>query len=344
MMDMIHVAYVRLDLSDDENRHVGASMASIMEHSSSSFIFHIIYDGNAADNNITRTEENIQKYNKLVQKYSNRINFHKVSLPQDLAGNPANYRLLMPEILPDVDIVISLGFDTVVHLNLMDIVINYPVDKYSLSGCVDTTFNTVFEQWTKPVKKYYADIGIINERYCNADMMIFNLKKMREENTFPDNVFAFLKEHPQAWHNEQDALNSVFRDDIYILPQRCNIQSRDEEFVNEIILTEDIIKGYIIHSKSWIGGCGKIDSDYWYYLSLTPWGEGKQLYEYMGRTLSTPFDIINNMESYIKQYPYKHIVKLLWSFTIPLYWKLFRRYLQYIKCGFMDYGDLRKSN
>lgn len=346
MNNCIHVVYVRLDLSDDENRHVAASMASVMENTQSNIHFHILYHKPTNDNSIlNRVHKNILLFRELTRNYNQEISFHEVDIDPSLSKNPCNYRLFMSEILSDVDVVVSLGYDTIVTLDLNEIFLNFPIEQYSLAGCLDTTFYATYDSWRENVHKYYTEIGISKEQYCNADVLIFNLAKIRDENILPDKVLTFYNTYNTPWLNEQDALNSVFIDDIFHLPQRYNIQSRDEKYIRDLLMisNDKNIEGCILHNKFWNDFLGKVDSLYWYYLSLTPWGSGKQLYYYMSLTMKTPQRIIENIDSYIRSYPHKEIIKLLWSFTIPLYIKLIKIFAHYVKTGHMDYVALKEQ-
>ena len=76
--------------------------------------------------------------------------------------------------------------------------------------------------------------------------------------------------------------------------------------------------------------------DYWYYLSLTPWGSSQKVYEYM-RNVFLPKDVIakdviENMDYYFRRYSTKKILHILWNFTLLLYIKIYK---MYVNCGKM---------
>lgn len=321
-------------------------MTSVMENTQSNIHFHILYHKPIHDNNIEKINKNILHFKELTKKYQQKISFHEVDIEKKLSGNPCNYRIFMPEILPDVDIVISLGYDTIVTLDLNEILTNFPIEQYSLAGCLDTTFHATYDSWKEPVHRYYNKIGITKDKYCNADVLVFNLSKIRKEGTLPNKVLKFYEQHTTPWLNEQDALNSVFREDIFYLPQRYNIQSRDGSYIRDILMipNDGKIEGCILHNKFWNDYLGNVDTLYWHYLSLTPWGSEKQLYHYMARTMKTPMQIIESIDSYIRLYPHKEIIKMLWSFTIPLYIRMIKIFVHYIITGHMDYVALKEKS
>lgn len=82
MDNIVHVAIIRSDLSDDYNRHAGATMMSVIENCSVPVIFHIIHEEKNSDRNPEMRDFNIKKYEELVKRGGGKVYFHNVDLPE----------------------------------------------------------------------------------------------------------------------------------------------------------------------------------------------------------------------------------------------------------------------
>ena len=176
------------------------------------------------------------------------------------------------------------------------------------------------------------------DSYVNADVLIFNLKKIRCEKTLPDKAIEYLQKHQDTPFLEQDIFNSIFYDEKIILPSRYNTFSGlgfGKEWVETIISKEnnsDTFSDYILHFaknvKPWNEYVSKYDMEYWYYLSLTPWGKDGKVFHLMPQALASADDVIQDIDKYIWRYSLKEKIKKIWHLFIPLYGKIGARYLQ----------------
>ena len=82
MIEKVHVALIRNNLSDDYNRHTAATMMSVLDNCSSPVVFHILHEEKNSYINKSDADENIDKFRKMVTKYDSEIHIHNVTLPE----------------------------------------------------------------------------------------------------------------------------------------------------------------------------------------------------------------------------------------------------------------------
>ncbi len=124
---------------------------------------------------------------------------------------PTYYRLLLPNLLPDVEKVIYLDVDIVVEDDISDIyVADYGEDLIAGVRGIFTQMNT----------GRIEEIGAVPEQYVNAGILVMNLEKMRRAGT--QNEFLALAERKFEFQ-DQDILNICCRDRISHLHPRYNV-------------------------------------------------------------------------------------------------------------------------
>lgn len=342
MEKMIPVAINRWDLADEYNRHAAATMVSIMENCSKPIEFHILYGDTQCENKLQNIDENINKYKNLVLRYGSEVHFHRVILPSwiyDISNNSAGkwspavfFRIYLPDILSNHDKVISLGCDVIVRTDLAKL---YEIDikKYSLAGVLVQELDETIKN-NKELRNYFETINMPLSSYVCADVLMFNLKKIRNEKTLPNLAIKYLRSHPDSPMMEQDAFNIIFKNDIFLLPEKYNLATNHRiEKIDTILLSQ--IKNhekldYIIHfagkAKPWNEHISGYDMIYWIYLYKTPWGEEDVTFSYAQNGNFTPYKIIENIDEYIWRETFSNKIASLWRLTIPLYIKIIKRY------------------
>lgn len=330
MYDKIDVVIVRWDLSDDYNRHTAATMVSVLENCSKPVVFHILHEEKNSFVNREKAEENIMKYYELIQDTEAEILFHNVILPEWVNAQNIHilkkgalpiglYRLFLTELLPNVDRVVSLGSDMIVKTDLANFITLLP-NSYSLAGSYDVGMDFFIKHPNNNLSKYYRSMGVDLKSYVNADVLIFNLKKIREHYSLPDAAKNYFHKHPEVALLEQDALNVVFKNDIFILDSRYNIAAgygrteKGVDHVNKLNSTENNI-GYIIHyvgsGKPWNEYLSELDLEYWHYLAKTPWANDGKIVDFMWHVLRTTDEQIYNPEKLLYKYPIKRKIQIL---------------------------------
>lgn len=224
----------------------------------------------------------------------------------------------------------SIGCDIIVKTDLAKL---YEVDieNFSLAGVVAQGIDETIKN-NKKLCHYYESVNMPVSTYVNADVLIFNLKKIRAECSLPNRAIEYLKNHPDTPMLEQDAFNIIFKDDILLLPERYNLYARRPEKIDEIIhRNQDYIIHFVGRQKPWNEHTSRYDMSYWHYLYKTPWGEEDLTFSYVQNGNFTPDKIIDNIDEYIWRRTLPNKIISLWKLTIPLYFKILKRYYQDFK-------------
>ena len=119
------------------------------------------------------------------------------------------YRLLLPDLLPNLDKILYMDVDTITQKDLSDL-FNVNINDYYLAGCKDVGVEWISNNCTDYIKRFGKRDCI--ENYINAGIILFNLKKMREEGLV-DKLIECASSHNLTCH-DQDALNWVCHDKI----------------------------------------------------------------------------------------------------------------------------------
>ena len=347
--DKIHVAIIRYNLADDYNRHTGAAMASVMENCSVPIVFHILHEEKAfsIERERERERENIMYYRELVGKYSCEVEFHNVVLPEWINeenipslkkyGTPTGfYRLYMADLLPEtVQRVISIGSDIIVHTDLANLY-KLDLENNSIAGVHDQAIEMIAKTDTN-YSAYCDSVQMPLNTYVNADMLIFNLDKIRSEKSLPNKGIEYLKKHPNTPFLEQDIFNQIFKSDILQLDPQYNLfAGKGSEWIEQILAEQKCNKlEYILHwpgeMKPWNYVGSKYEMMYWYYLSKTPWANSADKFnELIAGKIVTPDEILKYPDEYICRKNLKNKIITLWNLTIPLYIRILRRYWKMI--------------
>lgn len=283
----MHIVIGQWDFSMDYARHGAVLITSILENTRNPVTVHIFHNEEIGLKNIDQYQKNREYYAKIANKYSAEIQYHTITLPDWVNSDKrerfktltpgALFRLYIPDVLSHLDRVIYLDCDIVVTTDLGKIW-SHPIDNKAIAACRDSASAAyVFKRFGDT----YTQLGIKEENYFNSGFLIMNLTKIRELNCLPDKGLEFLYEHTDDVEClDQDALNYLFKDDVFYLDAKYNIGARalksySTEYQNQLAEQnyQDCILHYYGQTKPWRVYLGKIDLPYWYYLSLTPWNE-----------------------------------------------------------------------
>lgn len=126
------------------------------------------------------------------------------------------YRMALPWILPNYDKVINLGSDLIV-LKDLHFLFDINIEDYCIGGCKDLGWQGRLKidipQSELDLKFPYS--------YINADVLLFNLKKIRNEYSIDQLLLYWQKKQLRC--SEQDALNKIFDGNILNIDLRWNI-------------------------------------------------------------------------------------------------------------------------
>lgn len=127
------------------------------------------------------------------------------------------YRLALPWILCKYDKVIQLGADIVIKRDLAELYRESLGDNEYLAGVVDLGY---LGRLKMDIPK--EELGMHQpETYVNADVLLYNLRKIREDYSMEDIMSVWQKYRFRC--SEQDALNMIFDGKVKLLDSRWNV-------------------------------------------------------------------------------------------------------------------------
>lgn len=241
---------IPLVFATDNNyaRYTATCIDSIMRNSpkDQNYQFYILTSPNikTETKKIFSTIESFYKNCKIIVKEI-QYDFSKAHISIKHITTPTYYRLLLPEILYDVDKCIYLDGDTIVKDSLVEL---YTID-------IKDNFIAGVEAYG-----YYRDVTHHKKRlnlpefgpYINAGVLVMNLKEMRNNDCV--NKFISLLDYKFS-SQDQDILNVACYGKIFVLPYKYNVMTAhihlSKEFLNKYIsdveLEEARKKPVIIH-------------------------------------------------------------------------------------------------
>ena len=227
---MIHICYALHDSTGHYSKFVAASMVSIFENTAEFVTTHIIIDNTVPKENLEKLRDVCLNYGQYIKFYnadelaSERIEEIKQAVPRiarHWASVAAFYRLLIQNFVSDnVKKIIYLDADIIINRDINDY---WSLDIKSLPlAAVPESFSGVEEINLKkfvPVK-----IGTVEWfDYFNAGFFILDLDQERKNSEdLLTRCLNFLKAHPDSTHLDQDALNAIFADLYFRLPESFN--------------------------------------------------------------------------------------------------------------------------
>ncbi len=298
---------INVCISCDDNyaKYASVVIASILSNAANDDLLHFyILDGKISSENKTKmlSLEKIKPCKiEFVEVDENKLGIYKQINTHEYITLPTYYRLILSELLPDVDKIIYLDCDTVVNT--------------SLKALFETDFSNniiagVLDARVKHKTKWK------NSKYINAGMVVFDLEKIR--NGKIEQKFAeYTKNNPEKIETgDQDIINYTLEGRIKILPDEWNVQVSG--FASRTSFTKHPkIIHYIGYYKPWVfGSCTFFKDLYFKYLQITPWAltEEEQKYWYDENKKTSRLN-------FWKKRPF--------CFLNPKYWYVF--YCSYIK-------------
>jgi lipopolysaccharide biosynthesis glycosyltransferase len=175
------------------------------------------------------------------------------------------FRLLLPELLPEIDKIIYLDTDLIVLHNLCELY-NNDLGDNMLAACLDTInirvlwYGYGYANCILPVKR---------RQYINSGVLIMNLKELRQ-NTLKEQWLKLSSE--KLLQPDQDILNHTCEGKILFLPIKYNYNIQWERIwqaaIHECLFSEEeyiaaknnpTIYHYIGKDKPWNSNCPHVD-------------------------------------------------------------------------------------
>lgn len=334
--------------SSDYNYSVYLSVAikSLLENSDFATKYHILI----LDDGISAEDKKI--LSNMVSKYANsEIIFVEVSQyvtdkikeqfyvrPNSYFTIATYYRMLLPEIFPNLNRVIYLDCDIVVLSDISELY-KTELDGHYLGATLDPEMNRLmFEQrngqelW----KSYLVEVlGLENPyEYFQAGVLVMDLEKMRRENFFAQCIDK-LREIPKPRIVDQCILNSVLYGKVRHIDLAWNVEwvipLRRSDLAHH--LPADIYANYIharknpkiIHYcgdfKPWRNPNFELAYHFWHYARKTPFYEKILFSNIENNSKKYTIGLIKKVENSSKTKIKYHLYSILSKLAVVGRWK-----------------------
>jgi len=215
-------------LASDENYapYMATAMQSAMENADKEqkYLF-IILHKSLSEETRKKLESQVAAYSCFSIKFIN-VSSELRNFSPDM-GNTGSwtvetyFRLIAPWLLKEMDKIIYMDCDIICNSDISDIY-GTDIENNLIAGAPDVPQISINSN-----PKYKGDfrssiIGEMDkpENYINAGFVIMNLKEFR--NRFTLDYLLNLSQNSKYKFNDQDILNSIAKDSVFILPQKFN--------------------------------------------------------------------------------------------------------------------------
>lgn len=254
----------------DENYvpYAALSMESAMRHSSRPLDFVLLATGDVSADAVAKLEELFVHYRDqgTLRIISMGDSFKEYDRLVSHITYAACFRLLLPDLLRDVDRCLYIDCDTLVHGDLNEL-FAHSLDGFYFAGVPARGYYLKKEEHRKR-------LGLKSDEfaYCNSGVLLMNLEKMRADGISAQLIDALSNGWACA---DQDALNAVCEGAIKELPLKCNamVLYFDDRYASLKALVDPsefeeaeqrpVIIHYACDTKPWNGG-GIPFSDEWH--------------------------------------------------------------------------------
>lgn len=215
-----HIALALHDHKGTYWPYVVTTLTSVFLHSSTALHVHLLHDD-------TLSPEACAAVSQLCRKYQHRLTLHRIELsPAVAAIDPRQfsvaslYRLMLPQLLRHLDLVIYLDADLI--FNLVDIAelvraIDSDPHQHPVSAVVDDLFSG-----SASSRRELQMLGIPASQYFNSGLL--GLRPQRIDLDLMESLQHFIERHPEAEYIDQDLLNQTFAQKVHWLPAKFNHQ------------------------------------------------------------------------------------------------------------------------
>lgn len=323
---MLHICFSICDKSGNYCQYLGVAMQSMLAHTKSKLVIHVLHDNSLSLSNQERLRG-------LVSKYNQELIFHL--LETEGLPNPSIirrqtigtlFRLYMPEILIDVDKVIYLDADILVNMDISNLW-NYAQGDKLIYGRKDA-------EHPHPL---VTSKVLSRASYINAGVMAINLTGVRQQCNLREESLAFIRKYgDECIYADQDAINYIFKNKIGFLPKKCNnftvLLRGQGKMLEECI--------YHFAGSDWPTNLDEsFDEEFLTTLQQTSWGEVRNIYNYFLPRMSNLEHVISRMRKYISQI--QRMKKIFWGVHSVNGRKIISMF--YTKPDFDYYVDNNKS-
>lgn len=257
-MDNISICFC---INDKYAQYLGVVLTSILlNNPKTAFKFYVLSSDISEENkNILNTLKKTYKNFEIFYINIDKNRFKNFKINIDYISIETYYRYILADVIPNEDKILYLDVDLIVNNELKDLW-NTNINDYYCAAVKDLNFDT---------EKYKKCIGMNDaEEYINAGVILFNLKKLRE-----DNISEKYFENNEIYkdkikYQDQDIINITLSNKIKIIDSIYNFTRNDK--------TKDYNTAVIIHfvgaKKPWKSlSFNKLKQLYYYYYVRSPY-------------------------------------------------------------------------
>jgi len=264
---MENIEKINIVFSSDNNyaQYLGVTLCSIFENSKNKDKIDIyVLDGGILKENKDKLKIIESKYNFTIIYIEIDTSLFKDFYISGYLTQATYYRIMIPDLLPNVKKVLYLDCDIIVKGDISELY-NTNIDNYFFAAVEDEGF----------ISKFFSKLEIAkNEKYFNAGVMLMNLDKWRETNINKTIINFINEKREQLESHDQDAINSILYGKWLNLPYKYNVTTTipDNHQINN-----DVLIVHYTGPKPWNYLClHPLKNEYFNYLKKTPWNESKK--------------------------------------------------------------------
>lgn len=287
--DEIHIGFGLYDKYGTYTPWLGVTIQSILEHTEAKVCFHILHDE-------TLNYKNKRKLVLLVSNFQSKIIFHPIestvfkSIENQMKKYTvgAMYRILLPEIVSNLKKIIYLDADLLVNRDVKELW-DINLDDYCLAAVPDLNVKSG-TVWAYPVRE-----GLVNQNeYFNSGVLVLNLENIRKNGNMYSLIMEYLDSHRYSNLPDQDALNVIYKGQVYLLDENWNYFAENVRINNEFDLQNKIY--HYVGNLCCLYSLTGMDILYYQTGCRTPWGH-QYFDRYLNGSINRCLDRINQNES-----------------------------------------------
>lgn len=260
----------------------GVCILSLLENAKKDTFFNIFILFDSHDLSVeyrNKIEKQISKFNNLVINWCNVKGAFNSSFEVRNITKATYYRLLLPELLPEIDKIIYSDVDIIFQSDLSNLFEFALISNNLVAG---VPIQTVSE-------KYINKLGLSKTNYINAGFIILNLNQLRIEKK--QKIFIEMAAKKFIFQ-DQDILNIVCKERIELIDEKYNAMPNYPK--------SDVVVIHYAGVKPWIAFRERCDI-WWEYYRKSIFFENKRYLNYY------------NSENLFDAYSVKFLIKAVFK-------------------------------
>jgi len=285
------------DFKWDYMRHCAVTILSLLETNKNHRIKIFIMSS-------CLSEENIKELKRIVDLYNQEIEFiiRENFIPKEIKESVINrrnltwwtwYRLFFPNYINNIDRLLYIDCDVLIMKDIGRI--------YNM----DTKWKAIVWYYDIDVTRFISEYNFQLKQYINAGVLLINVEKFSGYN-ITKNLIEDINKKYWKWidNSDQDYLNIIFQDDVYVYKKWMNYRITSKFFntwLNDAEIVHCLNKPYIQYSNI----PKKLVNLYYKYLNLTKrkwYPEQKANYWYF-----------MHMYIFVRNFCFYWLIRLLWN-------------------------------